>query len=228
MIFPEGSQDRRRAIRPITKGFARIVFGAIEKYPNLEISIIPVGVTYQNVGQFPCRVAIHYGKPINVADFYNIEDKSNSVNSLKEEITNQLKKLSVHISDDKNYDLTIAKLNKSNVDFTNVERINKSILNNDFIKYKKKRNYVKFISYLLILNSLIPWLIWRKVSKKINNVEFIDTFRFGLGISLFPFFYLLQILIIYHFYSINIALYYLIFTGIIVLIYVKFSPTLLK
>ena len=46
MIFPEGSHDKRRTIRPISKGFSRIVFGALERNPKLKIQIIPVGITY--------------------------------------------------------------------------------------------------------------------------------------------------------------------------------------
>ena len=45
MIFPEGSHNYKRTIRPLSKGFTRIIFGALEKHPELNITVIPVGIT---------------------------------------------------------------------------------------------------------------------------------------------------------------------------------------
>ena len=59
MIFPEGSHDKKRSVRPLSKGFTRIVSGALEKYPDLEIQVVPVGVTYQHPSDFPAKVCVH-------------------------------------------------------------------------------------------------------------------------------------------------------------------------
>lgn len=225
MIFPEGSHDQRRTVRMISKGFTRIVFGALEKYPDLKITVIPVGISYQNIGQFPSKVAIHYGTPVSANTIFNPTDITTSTNLLKEHVSNQLKKLSVHIPDNENYVSTLEKINKNNTDFTKVTAVNTFILNNAFPFYKKKLHLTKPIYYLLLLNSIIPWLIWKKIAKKIDEREFIDTFRVALGISLFPLFYLLQSLTISYFYTVKIALYYLLFTVVSTLIYVKFSTT---
>lgn len=225
MIFPEGSHDQRRTIRTISKGFTRIVFGALEKYPDLKITIIPVGISYQNIGQFPSKVAIHYGTPISANAIFNPTDITTSTNLLKEQVSNQLKKLSVHISDDENYASTLEKLNKNNTDFTKVNTVNKSILDNNFTYHKKGLHLTKPMYFVLLLNSIIPWFIWKKIAKKINEREFIDTFRVALGTSLFPLFYVLQSLTISYFYTEKIAGYYLILTVISTLIYVKLSPT---
>ena len=104
MIFPEGSHNRKRTIRPLSKGFTRIVFGAIDKYPDLQINVIPVGLTYQNASYYPTKVAVNFGKPISVNEFYNNEKQNISVVQLKNEVSFQLKKLSVHIKDDENYE----------------------------------------------------------------------------------------------------------------------------
>lgn len=225
MIFPEGSHDQRRTIRTISKGFTRIVFGALERYPDLKITIIPVGISYQNVGQFPSKVAIHYGSPIAANTFYNPTDITTSTNLLKKQVSNQLKKVSVHISDDKNYASILEKLNKNNTDFTKVNTVNNSILNNSFTYHKKRGHFVKPIYCLLLLNSIVPWLIWKGIVKKIDEREFIDTFRVALVISLFPLFYTLQSLTIFYFYTAKIASYYLILTAVLTLVYVKFSST---
>ena len=225
MIFPEGSHDHRRTVRMISKGFTRIVFGALDAYPDLKISVVPVGITYQNLGQFPSKVAIHFGTPISANDFYNPKELNTSIDALKEQVSMQLKTLSVHIPADENYASTLEKLNKNNTDYTKVNKVNKAIQENNFTRYKRKFNMIKPLYYILILNSIIPWVIWKYIAKKIDEREFIDTFRAVFGAFLFPIFYLLQSSILYYFYNSKIAMYYLAFTIITTLIYTKFSVT---
>jgi hypothetical protein len=225
MIFPEGSHDRRRTIRPISKGFTRILFGALDKYPNLEIHVIPVGVTYQNASQFPSKVAIHYGKPILANQLYNPKELNKSIGFIKEAVANQLKELSVHIPLDENYHKTQQQLNESNIDFTNVTAINESIKTNKIVHQKQKINFAKPFYFLIVINSLFPWLIWKLISKKIDEIEFVDTFRFALGVTMFPLFYLIQAYVIYNLYDLQIAFLYFIASISIVLLYSKLSTT---
>ena len=226
MIFPEGSHDRRRTIRPISKGFTRILFGALEKYPDLKITVIPVGVTYQNASQFPCKVAIHYGKPISANQLYNAEELNKSVITIKKAVSNQLKELSVHIPYDENYDRTLQKLNDNNVDFTNVEDVNSMIQSGNIYALKSGYDYGKLLKLLFILNSLFPWILWKLISKKIDEIEFVDTFRFGIGISIFPIFYLTQTAILYRFYDARIAGIYFGSSLLLALLFSKNSTTL--
>ena len=226
LMYPEASHNRKRTIRMLSKGFTRIVFGALEKYPDLKITIIPVGLTYQNASFYPSKVSINYGKPIAVDEFYNINELNLSINNLKEEVSNQLKKLSVHITDDENYNAILSKLNSLNVDFTNVDLVNKMITENNFTaKNRRKTNFLKSLYYITLLNSFFPMLIWKKIAKKINEVEFVDTFRFAINVLTFPVFYGLQTCIIGLFFDWKIAIYYLIISLLLILIYSKFSPT---
>lgn len=226
MIFPEGSHNKKRTIRPLSKGFTRIVFGALQKYPDLDIKIVPVGLTYQNVSYYPTKVSLNFGKPISVNDFYNPETPNISAVQLKNEVSGQLKKLTVHISDDENYESTLVKLNDAQVDFTNVELINKMIISESIPKKKiAKLNLLKPVFYLIILNSFIPFLIWKKVSKKIDEIEFIDTFRFTFNKVTIPIFYALQTYIISLFLGWNIARIYFLISVLLILIYTKLSNT---
>lgn len=226
MIFPEGSHNKKRTIRPLSKGFTRIVFGALQKYPDLDIKIVPVGLTYQNVSYYPTKVSLNFGKPISVNDFYNPETPNISAVQLKNEVSGQLKKLTVHIADDENYESTLVKLNDAQVDFTNVELINKMIISESIPKKKiAKLNLLKPVFYLIILNSFIPFLIWKKVSKKIDEIEFIDTFRFTFNKVTIPIFYALQTYIISLFLGWNIARIYFLISVLLILIYTKLSNT---
>ena len=226
MIFPEGSHNRKRTIRTISKGFTRIVFGALEENPELKINIIPVGLTYQNASFYPTKVALNFGKPIATEKFYNTDEPISSINNLKDEVSNQLKKLSVHIPDDEKYTATLAKLNSLNIDFTNVDFVNKIIKTGNYPEPKRKhKNFLKLLYYTIILNSLIPYLIWKKVSKKNDEIEFIDTFRYTFCLFTFPTFYGLQTWVINLLFDWKTAICYLLILLFLIVMYSKISET---
>lgn len=226
MIFPEGSHDKKRTIRPLSKGFTRIVSGALEKYPDLDIQVVPVGITYQHPSSFPAKVCVNYGLPIRTRAIFETNTQAKSINILKTEVTEQLKKLSVNITNDENYTEILQKLNDAQVDFTKVDEVNLMIKNNTIpAKKAPKTNYFKPIYYLIILNSLIPFLFWKKASKKIDEIEFIDTFRFSLNLFLCTIFYSLQAWVISIFYGNLFGFFYLTVSALLVFIYAKYSPT---
>lgn len=226
MIFPEGSHDKKRSTRPLSKGFTRIVFGALEKYKDLEITVIPVGITYQHPSHYPAKVTINYGKPITTRAIFEANPTAKSINILKAKVSKQLKELSVHIPNDEYYDTILQKLNDAQVDFTKVDKVNAMIINNVFPEKKlPKKNYLKPLLYLIILNSTIPYLLWKKASKKIDEIEFIDTFRFSLNMFSCAAFYCLQAFIISVFFSNLIGFFYLTISAFIIIVYTKLAPT---
>lgn len=227
LIFPQGGHCRDRTIQPLSKGFTRIVFGALEENPSLDIAVIPVGVTYQNSSTFPCKVAVKYGLPIDSKEILINNTKPKAINILKTEVSNQLKKLTVHIPDDENYSSKLQKLNRANVDFTEVDLVNEMIAKNEFPETEQKSINVllKPLFWLIILNSLLPYLFWKSQQKTIKEQEFVDTFRFGLNLITFPVYYFLQSLILQYFFDWRIALNYLFFSFVIVFVYTKLSPT---
>ena len=226
MIFPEGSHNKKRTVRPLSKGFTRIVFGALEKYKDLEITIIPVGITYQHPSHFPANVIVNYGQPITTRNIYEANVLAKSIHILKDEVSAQLKKLSVHIPDDEEYDTILQKLTDAQVDFTEVDKVNEMITNNSFPDKKApKKNHLKPLYFLIILNSIVPYLIWKKVAKKIDEIEFIDTFRFALNLFLFSFFYCLQAYVLNIYFGPIIGLFYLTTSAFIVLVYSRLAPT---
>jgi 1-acyl-sn-glycerol-3-phosphate acyltransferase len=226
MIFPEGSDCRDRTVRPLSKGFTRIVYGAIEKHPDLQIQVVPVGVTYQNASQFPSKVALHYGEPIDASAIYANNIPSKSINILKKQVADQLKNLSVHIEKDEHYDAILTKLNEAQVDFTEVKKVQKMIKTNTFpAKKEALKSFFKPLFYLIILNSIVPYLIYKKQSKKNTDIDFIDTFRFTFNLFVFPIFYALQAYIVSFFFGNKVALIYYVVSFLIVFIYAKLSPT---
>jgi hypothetical protein len=226
MIFPEGSHNKKRNIRPLIKGFTRIIFGALEKHPDLEITLLPVGITYQHPSQFPAKVTVNYGKPIATRTLFETNTLTKSVQFLKDKVNEQLKELTVHIPNNENYETVLQKLNDAQVDFTAIYKVNEMIKNNAFPPKKApKKNYLKPVLFLIILNSILPFLIWKKVRKKIDEIEFIDTFRFGLNLVLCAIFYGIQAWAISLYFGNIIGFFYLSISALLLIIYVKLAPT---
>lgn len=214
LIFPEGSHSLLRKVRPLTKGFPRIIFGAFEKYPDLDVKIVPIGLNYSSIQNYPSTVSIYYGKPISANQFWDKDNLLESIDNMKSAVHDKMKVLTTHISNVERYDEIYTKLETLNVDYQSPDKMNEMIKNIDDYKIKEKPSPKKtksILYYIVIANSIIPWKIWKKAKTKIAQKEFISTFRYGLGIALFPFVYILQSLIIYFIFDKKTALLYFVF-----------------
>ncbi len=90
MILAEGTAEHEKRLRPLKKGPARVAFGALERYPNLEdIYIVPTGVNY-TYAEFPrTEVMIDLGEPIRVRDYF--EKYKENPNQASAELTETLR-----------------------------------------------------------------------------------------------------------------------------------------
>ena len=123
MILAEGACTQEKRLRPIQKGTARLAFGAIEKYKDLDIEIYPLGVNYTNPDDFRSEVMISVGEPIRVSEFleqYNVEP-AKAIRSLTKVIATKLEK-EVIIIDDANDDQVVEQLFE--IDRNNQQELN--------------------------------------------------------------------------------------------------------
>ncbi|WP_456378772.1 lysophospholipid acyltransferase family protein [Lutibacter sp.] len=214
-IFAEGAHHLKRQVMPLKKGFARIVLGTLQKYPDLEIQIVPVGLNYDSHLNFPSSVSVYYGKPIVANNFIDVENPGTRFSEILNEVSSALKKLTLHIEDTANYDKIIAELNAHKVDYTKpleAYKLLEKIETNSIKPMPKKRkiNWFTPIHLLAKLNSLFPLLIWRKLKSTIKDLVFTNTFRFALIVTIFPLFYLIQTGIVYYFFNLKYAIIYLV------------------
>lgn len=223
LIFAEGSHNMQRRVRPFRKGFVRIVFGAMDKFNDLEIDVIPVGVNYTSVTKYASKVSICYGKPIAVKPFWEITDRNKAINKLKEDAFDQLKLVTNHVEDLDNYDKIIEHFEKD--EFLNPEKVNKKLINLNVDAHIKKdlktKNIINPLLLLVKINSFFPLLIWGKLKKKVKEKEYIATFKFTVGISVFPIFYFIQTGIVSYFLGSTIGWTYLLFSFLSVFILTK-------
>ena len=224
LIFPEGTHNIKRWVNPLSKGFTRITFGALEQNPNLELHLVPVGLNYTNATDFAESVSIYYGKPILANDFYNKEELNASTLQLKNEVHKKLTELTTHI-DIENYDETIKQL--GDVDYLDPINVNNLIseLDNDkpqtSFKNENPSLFWKTLKSIVSINSFIPLLIFKAFRPKIKEIEFVSTTKFAIGLTVFPLFYTFQSLVINHFFELKYAFIYLAISIISVLILAK-------
>ena len=223
-IFPEGSHCLTRTVRPLSKGFTRIVLGVLENNPSTNLQLIPVGLNYKDAAACPDEVTIIFGKPIAASNYY-LDNKNKAMLSLKTDVHEALTKLTTHIETD-NYEETLFKLEKLNVNFLDPEKVNNGIqshFKNCEVMPKASSKFLKeFFKTLLKIVFFMPYFIWKKWAQpKIKEIEFTATFRFAIAITLVPFWILLIAITLAFVFSLSIGLYFVIITLGITLLAVK-------
>ena len=98
-IFPEGNHNLRRAIRPLQKGIARIAFAVLDKNPDTDLKIAPVGINYSAHKKFRSDLFVLYGKPFAVKPFYKtyLENKNQGYIELLAELDKRMRPLTIDI-----------------------------------------------------------------------------------------------------------------------------------
>ena len=199
VMFPEGNHSLKRRVRPLSKGFTRVLFRALERSPNLDIQIIPVGLNYTHAERFPDSVAVYYGEPIAVQALYNQEDILKSTAQIKDAVSACLKTLTTHIPPEVDYKEGISYLESQDINFLEPKKTNHLIKAWSLTETKLMKNsdqQVKtsaLIQRIFILCNLPVILCWRLlVLPKVPEPEFMSTFRFAT--SFFGFFLYLSVL----------------------------------
>ena len=108
VILPEGNHAGIRQLRPLKKGFARIAFQTEETGKVTEgISVVPVGIDYDDYTHCRSRKIIVFGKPIPVADFMDSyhENPAIGLNLIKNHLAGKMKELIINIETVEYYDL---------------------------------------------------------------------------------------------------------------------------
>ena len=205
----------------MSKGFTRIIFGTLKINPDLEIVVVPIGINYSNAKKYASSVHLIFGEPIIVNDHHKESALNGASSQLKTDVSNAMKKLITHIENAEHHDTITAKFHEE--EFLHPNKVNQRIseLGHEEEFEKTVDSEFHLLKPLIHMNSFFPLLIWRKFYPKIVEEEFIATYRFSMGISIFPLFYLLQSFIVYLLLGSTASYFYLAFSFLIVFLYVK-------
>ncbi len=227
LMFPEANHGLKRQIRPLSKGFSRILFKAFEHDPNLDVQIVPVGLNYVDAENFPDEVAIYFGKPISAHGFYDSKKLRESVEELKTVVSEELKTLTIHIDSEESYYDIIEKLEGQEVDYLDPEKTNSilaklNVIEDEPIGKPDKSLVSRGFRMLFYWFNFPIILIWKLLVKpKVPEPEFTTTFRFAVCVMLFPVFYLLIYLVLGYIIGHEVAIMVLLIHFVFNLTYVK-------
>ena len=107
-LFPEATHTDKRHLRPLKKAVPRIAFQAeVKNNFELDLSIIPVGIYYEDYTHSNSKLFVNYGKPIKIAQFREDYEKNEQIgfNSFRTKLEEEIKSLIIHQPDMDNYDL---------------------------------------------------------------------------------------------------------------------------
>lgn len=189
VIFPEGNHGLLRKVRPLKNGFVHILKKALEKNPNLEVYLQPVGFNYEQLADFPDRVSMLIGPPIRVQEFWDFSDYENTKTLLKKELHKSLCSLTTHINQPDKYEEIISFLECKGADFTRPDKVHELLdeLEEEIPKLKKtlKKNrwWNKLARVFFVILNFPLFLYWTKgMHPDKIEIEFKSTFRFAVAL----------------------------------------------
>ncbi len=99
LILAEGTTEHEKRLRPIQKGTARMALGAVKKYPDLDVHIIPIGVNYADILNYRSEVMLQIGDPIPIQDYLKGEKEhpAKIIKRVTQKLTESLEALVIHI-----------------------------------------------------------------------------------------------------------------------------------
>jgi len=115
LIFSESTTSLTKRLRPLKKGTAKMAFGALESFPDLDLCILPVGVNYSDPSYFWNDVILDVAEPISVQEYFGTykENPNEAIQSITEELEKRMEVLVANF-DDKNDEEAIIQLHEIN------------------------------------------------------------------------------------------------------------------
>ena len=203
LIFPEGNHGKYRRLRPLSKGFTRVVFEALQKDPSLQLYIVPVGLNYTAHRSFFSSVSVYYGKPLLTNSYFD-QPQPNGANQLRQDLAQSMQNLITHVDDEENYDSIMARLEQTHPDYLDPFAVNAQLKALPALRTSvtqatadaKLRFLFLPLYYALLLINLIPLALWTRFERGIKDPVFVASLKFGFGIVAFPLTYLIEVLLV--------------------------------
>ena len=201
LIFAEGNHGRYHYLRPLTKGAARLALQS-EAVLDKEMMVLPVGLNYFQHLKANSTVLIKFGKPIPVRtylDQFN-ENQAKGLIALRDAIAAGMKKTLVIPEESSDYEEKVQVIFQEKNEDLSFDEL-RSIHGSEILEPIKSRKY--FLAKFL---NPVPFLIIRLVIGRVEDVVFHSSLKFGIGLFLFPLWWLVVFCIMFFLTGINIAL----------------------
>lgn len=191
LIFPEGNHSLLRRLRPLSRGFTKPLALAVERNPNQKIMVVPAGLNFSDHKTFRSAVSVYFGKPVDVSAF--LKEGKLDANALRDKVSEEMKKLIVHIEDLTNYPVIEARLALEGFDFLDPQITNERILQvsessrENFSGLPAKKDMIADTIFRILHYPVLAG--WNRVQAKITDPVFTASLKFVYGIFAFPLYY---------------------------------------
>lgn len=163
-LFPEARHNNKRFLFPLKKAIPRIAFQAEDSEDfNLDIHIVPIGIYYSNYSNFRSVQILNIGKPFPISKYKDLyyENDAQAARELVSQMSKEIKKLIIDITDIENYDTYENARNIYNKDFLN---------KTTEAEYKQKNKaFTQFQADQKIVNTLLDF--HEKEPKKFDELK---------------------------------------------------------
>ena len=181
LIFAEGNHSMVRNIRPLSKGFTRMAYGALAEAPEIKPVVIPIGIQYSAHKKSGSLVKISIGKPIPV------DPEPSQAIKLTRQVEAALKSLVVDLPNT-DYDQTLQRLLSNQVDVCSKEDVERFLVENQVAIKVKSAGYL--MNKMMKLFHLPLYWIWLfGIAPKMEDEVFTSTWKFVIGGVLAPIYY---------------------------------------
>ncbi len=209
LIFAEGNHNEPYAAGTLQKGFARMTMQFRER-SNTPLTIVPVGIHYDNHHAFRSRVLVNFGNPISINEILNeaLSDRE-KLETIVTVTDDAMKKLALAIPADEHYKakvdflLKYRKFEKNMLAQLDADKeVIKSYPTTPISRPQKKSsaiwkaiNPIVWIGYTL---HILPYsLIKQFIRKNIKDPQWISSLKYAFGIFLVPMYYVILLVVFY-------------------------------
>jgi 1-acyl-sn-glycerol-3-phosphate acyltransferase len=190
LIFAEGNHSLVRNIRPLSKGFTRMAYGALVQFPEISPAIVPIGIEYSAHKKSGSKVKMSIGKPIPV------DPDPTQALKLTKQVESALKTLVVDLSDE-GYPNTLESLLSNQVDVCSKEEVARFLVDHQVAHPVKPAGYLGN-KLMKIFHFPLYWIWLFGIAPKIEDEVFTSTFKFLIGFILAPLYYCLILFCCFH------------------------------
>lgn len=182
VIFVEGNHSNQRNLRPLKKGFARIAYQTLEKEPELDLVILPVGINYSNHRYSGSKVSLVFGKTIKPMDYFPLFEPL---------MTSAFRALEPLVSSipEENYEKDLEAIIQNRIDLTKPDQVREFLSTENHKNPDKPYSKPYFSNKVMkVLHFPVYW-IWLWIQPKIKDLVFYATFKFVIGLVMIPLWY---------------------------------------
>lgn len=210
MIFAEGNHNDPYASGTLQRGFARMAL-KFQQQHSTPLTIIPVGIYYDDHLSFRSRVLVNYGDPIDVGNVVQSSPtERDKLENLVMVTTNALHSLALAIEPNEHYKEKfdfLMKYRKVQSNLVTQLQSDRALLEHypkvpahaplrkESTLTEKLLNPIVWIGWLL---HIPPYSFIRSfIRKKIKDPQFIGSLKYAFGIFLVPLYYVILLAIVY-------------------------------